>query len=245
MRDAERFEQFLRALFRIRACNFRDVKRRERDVVDRAEMLEQIVHLEDHADVAAQIAQRRTRRRATRREGNAVDVDDAGIERLERRDRAQDRRLAAAGESHQRDQLAALDAEADAAQHFARAAQKTKVLDAQNHSPAILQRASSRPASRASGSDNARYNSAQSAPGTAQLPMFVAKIAVCFVNSTTVITDTSDESLSSATKSFVIGASARRNACGPRTSEKTCSSVKPSVRAASSCPRGTASSAPR
>ena len=46
--------------------------------------------------------------------------------------------------------------------------------------------------------------------------MFVAKICVCLVSSTTVMTETRDESLSSATKSLVIGASARRNACGPR-----------------------------
>ena len=45
-----------------------------------------------------------------------------------------------------------------------------------------------------------------------QLPRFVAKICVCLVSSTTVSTETSDESYSSATKSFVIGARARRNA---------------------------------
>ena len=39
-----------------------------------------------------------------------------------------------------------------------------------------------------------------------QLPRLVAKICVCFVSSTTVSTETSDESLSSATKSLVIGA---------------------------------------
>ena len=57
-----------------------------------------------------------------------------------------------------------------------------------------------------------------------QLPMFAAKICVCFVSSTTVITETSDESLSSATKSLVIGASASRNACGPRTRRRVCRS---------------------
>ena len=54
--------------------------------------------------------------------------------------------------------------------------------------------------------------------------MFAAKIDVCFVSSMTVMTETSDESFSSATKSFVIGASAMRNACGPRTSRSTCDS---------------------
>ena len=75
--------------------------------------------------------------------------------------------------------------------------------------------------------------------------MLVAKICVCLVSSTTVSTETSDESLSSATKSLVIGASARRNACGARISRSVCRRVKPSMRAASSCPRGTASSALR
>ena len=102
-----------------------------------------------------------------------------------------------------------------------------------------------RRARRASGSDSARYIAAHSAPGSTQLPMLAAKIDVCFVSSTTVMTDTSELSFSSATKSLVIGASARRNACGPRTSVSVWRSLKPSVRAASSCPRGTASSAPR
>src|SRR5712691_258223 len=126
--------------------------------------------------------------------------------------------------------------EADAAQNFSRAAPQTQIADAEEraHADGILHRLSSARATRESGSDSARYNAAQSAPGMTQLPMFAAKIDVCFVSSTTVITDTSDESFSSATKSFVIGASARRNACGPRTRRSTCVSVKPSVRAASS-----------
>ncbi len=60
-----------------------------------------------------------------------------------------------------------------------------------------------------------------------QLPIFVAKICVCLVSSTTVSTETSEESLSSATKSLVIGASARRKACGARTSVNTWRSLKP------------------
>ena len=109
----------------------------------------------------------------------------------------------------------------------------------------ILHRRSSTRASAASGSDIARYSTAQIAPGITQLPRLVAKIWVCLVSSTTVSTETSDESLSSATKSLVIGASASRNACGPRINRSVWNSVKPSVRDASSCPTGTASSAPR
>ena len=82
-------------------------------------------------------------------------------------------------------------------------------------------------------------------PGTTQLPMLVAKICVCLVSSTTVSIETSDESFSSATKSLVIGASARRKACGARISRRIWSFEKPRMRAASSCPRGTASIALR
>ena len=91
----------------------------------------------------------------------------------------------------------------------------------------------------------ARYIAAHSSPGSTQLPMFAARIDVCFVSSTTVIIETSELSLSSATKSLVIGASASCSACGPRTSRSACQSLNPSVRAASSWPGGTACSAPR
>ena len=56
-------------------------------------------------------------------------------------------------------------------------------------------------------------------PARTQLPMLAAKIDVCFVSSTTVMTDTSELSLSSATKSLVIGASA--SAKGLRTAHES------------------------
>jgi len=71
---------------------------------------------------------------------------------------------------------------------------------------------SSRVASLARGIESARYIAAHIAPGNSQLPMFAAKIDVSFVSSTTVITETRELSLSSATKSLVIGARAKRNA---------------------------------
>src|SRR6185436_7150755 len=89
------------------------------------------------------------------------------------------------------------------------------------HTVGAFHRSSSRRASAPRGSDITRYIAAQSVPGITQLPRLVAKIWVCFVNSTTVSTETSDESFSSATKSLVIGASASRNACGPRTRRST------------------------
>src|SRR6185436_6744480 len=143
---------------------------------------------------------------------------------------AQDGRLPAAGEAHERDELPPLDAHAHAAQHLARAAIQAEVLDGQNtHAEGALHRSSSVRAMRESGRERIRYSAAHSAPGMTQLPMFVAKMDVCLVSSTTVMTETSDESLSSATKSLVIGARASRKACGPRTSRNTCTSVSPSV----------------
>src|ERR1051325_7897295 len=211
-----------------------------------ADALEQMVQLEDDAHARAQLAQSLSLRQRPGTEHHAADVDRAGVERLQRGHAAQHRGLAAAGESHQRHQLALLHAEVHAAQHFALAAAEAEVVDGEDaHSVDILHRISSHCANRDRGSDMARYSAAHSAPGMTQLPMFAAKICVCLVSSITVITETSEESLSSETKSLVIGGSARRNACGPRTSQSTCASVNPRVRAASSCPRGTASSAPR
>ena len=52
--------------------------------------------------------------------------------------------------------------------------------------------------------------------------MSTAAIVIRFVSSITVITLTSDESLSSETKSFVIGGSASRSACGSSTWRSVC-----------------------
>ena len=54
-------------------------------------------------------------------------------------------------------------------------------------------------------------------PGTSQLRRSTAAIVMRFVNSTTVMTLTREESLSNATKSFVIDGSAMRNDCGRST----------------------------
>src|SRR5262249_44024090 len=158
--------------------------------------------------------------RRARRQRDVADADLAAVERLERGDRAQHRGLARSGQTHHRDELAARDGERHAAQDLARATaylQRANLERAAHDRAGAFQRCSRCRASCASGSDIARYNAAQSAPGITQLPRFVAKICVCFVSSITVSTETSDESLSIATKSFVIGASANRKACGART----------------------------
>src|SRR4051812_33083701 len=120
--------------------------------------------------------------------------------------------------------------EVHAGENVARAAPQTQITHFQNgsrHNVAVFHLASSLRAACAIGSDIARYSAAHSAPGMTQLPRFVAKICVCFVSSGTVSasTDTSDESFSIATKSLVIGASASRNAWGPRISRRVCRSV--------------------
>src|SRR5205814_9792653 len=105
---------------------------------------------------------------------------------------------------HERDQFAAVDVDGDAGQYMARAAVQVHVAHTQDggaHDVDAFQRRSRRRASVDSGSDITRYKPAQRTPGMTQLPRFVAKICVCLVNSRTVNTDTSEESLSSATKS--------------------------------------------
>src|SRR5262245_1765944 len=108
--------------------------------------------------------------------------------------------------------------QADAAKNLARASLQAHIANIEDarHGVGILHRSSRRLARYPSGNDITRYNNAHRIPGMTQLPMLVAKICVCLVSSTTVSIETSDESLSSATKSLVIGASAMRKACGAR-----------------------------
>src|SRR4030095_1209358 len=141
--------------------------------------------------------------------------------------------LASARGTHQRDALATLSGKRHALHDRAAVAIHVQVEHLEDRSH-WRQPFSIRLAKRASGNDSSRYMAAHIAPGSTQLPMFAAKIDVCFVSSTTVMTETSELSFSSATKSFVIGASASRNACGARTRRNVCVLVKPSVRAASS-----------
>src|SRR5665213_57633 len=225
MVDAKCDHEFMSAANRSVSCDTVRMHRRETDVVERREMLEQAVILEHHAGPAA------------------LDADVARVVALEARDHAKNGRLARARRPHEDDDLAVAGGERDASQYLARSAAQTDVAQLEHrrrHAVAAFHRRSRRAAIAASGSDIARYSVAHKIPGITQLPRLVAKICVCFVSSMTVSTDTSDESLSSATKSFVIGASASLNACGPRMSVRTCRELSPSVRPASSCPVGTA-----
>src|SRR5204862_460775 len=77
--DAERPEQFARALLRIRRRNVMDVQRGEADVLNRGQMLEEAMELEHHADFSPKRCERR-RRRGTGTEHDAVDVDASALE---------------------------------------------------------------------------------------------------------------------------------------------------------------------
>ena len=70
-------------------------------------------------------------------------------------------------------------------------------------------------------------------PGINQPRMSTAAICIRFVSSITVITLTSELSLSIDTKSFVIGGSASRSACGRSTWRSVCHGPSPSAREAS------------
>ena len=90
--------------------------RREHDVLPHRQMREQVVALEDDADILAQFAQLRR----VLRHRVAGDLDLAGMEALEPVDAAQQRRLARTRAADDRDDLSGIDAERDAFQHLQR-----------------------------------------------------------------------------------------------------------------------------
>ena len=122
-------------------------------------MFEQAVELEDHADLAAQLPERRQRNRRAAGQRHAIHDDGAGVEAFEPRDRAQNRRLARAGRAHQRHQLAARDIQRHAGQNRPPAATQVQPIGAEHdvaHGAGAFQRLSSRRAAPANGSDIAR-----------------------------------------------------------------------------------------
>ena len=64
------------------------VHRRQADIAERGEVFEQTMELEHHADLAAQLPQRRRRDRSAAGQRDAVDEDRSGVERFEPRHRA-------------------------------------------------------------------------------------------------------------------------------------------------------------
>ncbi len=103
--ELHELEQLVRRARAISAFGRSTDREPERDVVPHRHVLERRVVLEDEADAALL---RRERRRLL-----AGDHDLAGVGRLEPRDHAQQRRLAAAARPEQRRQRAALDRDRD------------------------------------------------------------------------------------------------------------------------------------
>ena len=105
-------------------------------------------------------------------ERDAVDVDRAGLERLEPGDRAQDRRLAGAGRSHQRDELAARDLERARrrgsprrrAAGGGRATSRTGVGHAGRRLPALARAAAPAPTAAATSPDRAPRTACRESP---------------------------------------------------------------------------------
>ncbi len=135
---------------------------READVVERGQVLEQAVKLEDEADFAPQAAQRcpatRCRRRVAGGERDILDGNLSRLERLEPRNRAKDGRLAGARRSHDAGELALSDRKAGATQDFLQAPAEMYVAQFENrvHDVGAFHRRSSRRATAASGRDIVR-----------------------------------------------------------------------------------------
>ena len=130
--------------------------RRLGDVVERGEMREEVKALEHHADAPADGPQRR-RIAPLAHAGTqpvAGDLDLAGLERRQVVERAEQRRLAAPRRTDDRQHLAALDVEVDAAQDLRAAesrAQPANAEDRLRHAGTGTSRRSRRRASRPSG----------------------------------------------------------------------------------------------
>src|SRR5690349_12219784 len=84
---------------------------REPDVVQRGEVSKEMMELKDHPDALMQGATELASKWSRRLDAKVVDADDAGGDRIESGDRAQHRRLARAGVTHHRDDLAPVGAE--------------------------------------------------------------------------------------------------------------------------------------
>jgi hypothetical protein len=122
-------------------------------------VLEEMMKLEYHTDLASERAQRRRRSPGTAVDGQVLYLHGSQLKRFQAGDHAQDGGLAGAGRTHQRHQLAARNVEGDVRQHTALATAKAQGLDGKHpvaHAVALFQCRSRRRASAASGSDIAR-----------------------------------------------------------------------------------------
>ena len=124
-----------RAIFGPGAGDSLHVNRRQADVVERRQMLEQVVELEHHAGLGH--------------------LDVTRVRLLEAREHAENRGLARSGEPHERHDLAGAGMKLDPGQDGAGAARQAQAADAERrvHDAAAFQRCSSRRARCESGSD--------------------------------------------------------------------------------------------
>src|SRR5439155_26324073 len=120
--DAEGSQQLAAVALRVRQWLAVRVHRSQADVSKRRQMFEQAMKLKDETDLAAKLTERRGRHRRAAADCEIVDADRAGVEWLERGNRAQDCRLSGAGRAHQRHQRAARHIEGCAGQNASRAA---------------------------------------------------------------------------------------------------------------------------
>jgi hypothetical protein len=113
--EPEAGEQLARGRLRFGARDAERMPRREHDVLEHAQMREQVERLEDHPEPPA-VGDRVA---AGLGDHLAVEQHVAVVDLLEPVDAAQQRRLARAGRADQRDRLVLLDGEVDPAQHLA------------------------------------------------------------------------------------------------------------------------------
>jgi hypothetical protein len=132
--------------------------RRQRDVVEHAQMLEQAVKLEDHPGLLTQPTHH-CRIERTGADDETVDRHLPAIERLQSQHRPQDGRLTRPRRTHQRYDGARLDLQIDAGQDRPAAARQMEIADVDRqgvHMVAAFHFFSMRRASADSGSDIAR-----------------------------------------------------------------------------------------
>ena len=185
------------------------------------------------------VAGRRARRARSRRRRSAA------VERLEAGDGAQDRGLARAREPHQRDDLAALRGRSTP-RRISRAPRRQLrpcTPSTARHASAAFQRRAAAPGGRAAATSPGRAARRERRDHPA------ADVGGEDLRLLGQLDDGDhrDQRRVLEQRDEVVGhrRQRERNACGPRISRSVCASLKPSVRAASSWPRGTASSAPR
>src|SRR6266508_487539 len=94
--DPQRFQQRSRPFLSRAAWSAQNVKRRQEHVLNRRQVLEESMRLEDHPDAPAQALEPGFGGYRPGREREAADIDNAGLEGLERDGGSQHRRLSGA-----------------------------------------------------------------------------------------------------------------------------------------------------